>query len=84
MLTGGQKGWESYQVKSLRAVRSMARSSPGTEGGWASQTGAPGPRTFRSSVTVATSPRGWGRRPTASSLVFQSCYPTTSQGSSSP
>lgn len=84
MLIGRQKGQQSYQVKSLRAVPSMAHSSPGTEGGWASQTGAPGPRTLRSSETVATTPRGWGRRPTASSRVSQSCYPTTSQGSSSP
>ncbi|CAO2596070.1 hypothetical protein LEMLEM_LOCUS8465 [Lemmus lemmus] len=35
VLTGGQKGRESYQVKSLRAVPSVARSSPGTEGGGA-------------------------------------------------
>lgn len=58
MFTGGQKGQESYQFKILLGVPSMARSNPGTEGRWASQTGALGPRTFRSSETAATSPRG--------------------------
>lgn len=46
----------------------------------ASQSGAPGPQTLRSSEAAAPSPRGWGLRPTASSLVSQSCYATTSHG----